>query len=330
MWYLSSRLPWYSVSTSSLLFQTLNSGKNRRCATHIYVTIATDDANEAVTMHSMCFLFHFSFFSHPMNSVSLRSTSTFFCWKQKQECVKSSQHLQQSKNNINTHHYRLFAMTKSFPFSQTRYFGNFRTGRTLVYVYVISVLNGPGCVSTWGNNLFYAYLPCSHSVHSLYSLCVHLLRFEYNDLCFMVQLCANCWHAHKQFAFSQRIRTHCLRLLNIITFLLFIVHPLIQVPNMLVGAPLGVDIMLVCNAEASPKAINYWQRENGKSLIKINFWLSLHLIFRLFHSFDFGWKSPLVRDTCSKHVIFETCTTRRDQLVISIISYRNNFVTVTI
>lgn len=42
------------------------------------------------------------------------------------------------------------------------------------------------------------------------------------------------------------------------------VHPLIQVPNMLVGAPLGVDIMLVCNAEASPKAINYWQRENGK------------------------------------------------------------------
>lgn len=42
------------------------------------------------------------------------------------------------------------------------------------------------------------------------------------------------------------------------------VHPLIQVPNMLVGAPLGVDITLVCNVEASPKAINYWQRENGK------------------------------------------------------------------
>lgn len=44
----------------------------------------------------------------------------------------------------------------------------------------------------------------------------------------------------------------------------FVVHPLIQVPNMLVGAPLGVDITLVCNVEASPKAINYWQRENGK------------------------------------------------------------------
>lgn len=46
------------------------------------------------------------------------------------------------------------------------------------------------------------------------------------------------------------------------------VHPLIQVPNMLVGAPLGVDISIVCNAEASPKAINYWQRENGKFIRK--------------------------------------------------------------
>lgn len=45
---------------------------------------------------------------------------------------------------------------------------------------------------------------------------------------------------------------------------IFTVHPLIQVPNMLVGAPLGVDITLVCNVEASPKAINYWQRENGE------------------------------------------------------------------
>ncbi|XP_055305244.1 opioid-binding protein/cell adhesion molecule isoform X2 [Sitodiplosis mosellana] len=44
-------------------------------------------------------------------------------------------------------------------------------------------------------------------------------------------------------------------------------HPLIQVPNMLVGAPLGVDITLVCNVEASPKAINYWQKENGEMII---------------------------------------------------------------
>jgi hypothetical protein len=45
----------------------------------------------------------------------------------------------------------------------------------------------------------------------------------------------------------------------------FTVHPLIQVPNQLVGAPLNTDVTLVCNVEASPKAINYWQRENGKS-----------------------------------------------------------------
>lgn len=42
------------------------------------------------------------------------------------------------------------------------------------------------------------------------------------------------------------------------------VHPLIQVPNQLVGAPLSTDVTLICNVEASPKAINYWQRENGK------------------------------------------------------------------
>lgn len=46
----------------------------------------------------------------------------------------------------------------------------------------------------------------------------------------------------------------------------FSVHPLIQVPNQLVGAPVGTDVTLVCNAEASPKAINYWQRENGKCM----------------------------------------------------------------
>jgi glutaredoxin 2 len=38
------------------------------------------------------------------------------------------------------------------------------------------------------------------------------------------------------------------------------------VPNQLVGAPLNTDVTLVCNVEASPKAINYWQRENGKSM----------------------------------------------------------------
>lgn len=57
----------------------------------------------------------------------------------------------------------------------------------------------------------------------------------------------------------ERDKKHLYLILSIVS-----VHPLIQVPNMLVGAPLGVDITIVCNVEASPKAINYWQRENGK------------------------------------------------------------------
>ncbi|CAH0724775.1 unnamed protein product, partial [Brenthis ino] len=44
-------------------------------------------------------------------------------------------------------------------------------------------------------------------------------------------------------------------------------HPLVQVPNQLVGAPTGTDVTLQCLVEASPKAINYWTRENGEMII---------------------------------------------------------------
>lgn len=60
---------------------------------------------------------------------------------------------------------------------------------------------------------------------------------------------------------------------------------------MLVGAPLGVDIMIMCNAEASPKAINYWQRENG--MREFHQFSLLHIITtqnsnQTVLSFDFG------------------------------------------
>ncbi|KAL1453454.1 hypothetical protein WDU94_007592, partial [Cyamophila willieti] len=45
-------------------------------------------------------------------------------------------------------------------------------------------------------------------------------------------------------------------------------HPLIQVPNQLVGAPLGTNVTLQCHVEASPKAINYWTRESGDMIIQ--------------------------------------------------------------
>lgn len=43
------------------------------------------------------------------------------------------------------------------------------------------------------------------------------------------------------------------------------VHPVIQVPNQLVGAPLGTDVTLECYVESSPKSINYWVKDPGKS-----------------------------------------------------------------
>ncbi|XP_076236610.1 lachesin [Calliopsis andreniformis] len=44
-------------------------------------------------------------------------------------------------------------------------------------------------------------------------------------------------------------------------------HPMVQVPNQLVGAPTGTNVTLVCHVEASPKAINYWTRESGDMII---------------------------------------------------------------
>lgn len=47
-------------------------------------------------------------------------------------------------------------------------------------------------------------------------------------------------------------------------FLFPLVHPVIQVPNQLVGAPLGTDVTIECYVESSPKSINYWVKDPGK------------------------------------------------------------------
>ncbi|XP_035451602.1 lachesin isoform X1 [Spodoptera frugiperda] len=44
-------------------------------------------------------------------------------------------------------------------------------------------------------------------------------------------------------------------------------HPVIQVPNQLVGAPLGTDVTIECYVESSPKSINYWVKDPGELII---------------------------------------------------------------
>ncbi|XP_017764646.1 PREDICTED: MAM domain-containing glycosylphosphatidylinositol anchor protein 1-like [Eufriesea mexicana] len=44
-------------------------------------------------------------------------------------------------------------------------------------------------------------------------------------------------------------------------------HPMVQVPNQLVGAPTGTNVTLICLVEASPKAIHFWTRETGEMII---------------------------------------------------------------
>lgn len=68
-----------------------------------------------------------------------------------------------------------------------------------------------------------------------------------------------------------------------------------KVPNQLVGAPLVTDVTLICNVEASPKAINYWQRENGKimsrKIFNISFFIKWCFFLRSNFHFHFNFIS---------------------------------------
>ncbi|XP_045478860.1 lachesin-like isoform X2 [Harmonia axyridis] len=44
-------------------------------------------------------------------------------------------------------------------------------------------------------------------------------------------------------------------------------HPVIHVPNQLVGSPIGTDVSLECHIEAFPKSINYWIRDTGEMVV---------------------------------------------------------------
>lgn len=44
-------------------------------------------------------------------------------------------------------------------------------------------------------------------------------------------------------------------------------HPVIQIPNQLVGAPNGTNVTLECYVEAYPKPIIYWVRETGEMIV---------------------------------------------------------------
>lgn len=55
---------------------------------------------------------------------------------------------------------------------------------------------------------------------------------------------------------------------RLISLIIVAVHPLIQVRNQLVGAPVNTDVTLQCHVEASPKAINYWTRETGEYILE--------------------------------------------------------------
>ncbi|CAG9581300.1 unnamed protein product [Danaus chrysippus] len=44
-------------------------------------------------------------------------------------------------------------------------------------------------------------------------------------------------------------------------------HPEIQIPNQIVGAPLGTDVTLECYVESSPRSINYWIKDTNEMVI---------------------------------------------------------------
>ncbi|XP_050739956.1 lachesin-like isoform X2 [Eriocheir sinensis] len=47
-------------------------------------------------------------------------------------------------------------------------------------------------------------------------------------------------------------------------------HPVVRIPNQLVGAPVGTNVTLECEVEASPKSINFWTKlldEQGPQIV---------------------------------------------------------------
>jgi len=58
---------------------------------------------------------------------------------------------------------------------------------------------------------------------------------------------------------SRLVASRCSRL----SHQLLTVSPMISIPNQLVGAQEGQQMMLECHSEAYPKSINYWTRENN-------------------------------------------------------------------
>lgn len=42
------------------------------------------------------------------------------------------------------------------------------------------------------------------------------------------------------------------------------VHPLISVTNQLLASPIARDVVMQCEVQASPKAMNHWMRDTGK------------------------------------------------------------------
>lgn len=43
--------------------------------------------------------------------------------------------------------------------------------------------------------------------------------------------------------------------------------PVVKADNQLIGSPIGKDVEIECHVEAYPKAVNYWERDNGEMLL---------------------------------------------------------------
>ncbi|XP_028041374.1 lachesin-like [Bombyx mandarina] len=61
-------------------------------------------------------------------------------------------------------------------------------------------------------------------------------------------------------------------------------HPVIQVPNQLIGAPLGTDTTLECYVESSPKSINYWVRDSNEMVISSSKYEVMNTVISSFES----------------------------------------------
>ena len=91
---------------------------------------------------------------------------------------------------------------------------------------------------------------CHYSENQVFG-CVTIQDMSLNEMCFCSRLYGNL----------------ILSIKCTYPIISILVPPMFWIPNQLEGAYVGQDVTLECHSEAFPPSINYWEKEDGHTLV---------------------------------------------------------------